>query len=408
MIHLSWRNTRRFLAIIAALPALAAASPATAAIKIDPKEIMRVEEVRPGMKGVGRTVFQGVKIEPFDVTVLGVLPKENLGRPLILVRMDGGPIVKREANIIGGMSGSPVYINGRLVGAVAYGQTFPREPIAMLTPIEDMLEALDPALPDKPSWASERHATAPGLLTSPLGPGERELESPVRIGDRTYERIAFRAQPYHVEKARRPRPGTLEMAPIATPAMVSGVSSRSLERLAETFAPFGVEPVSGPGAMKYDKPIPLVPGSAAGASLVVGDIDMTAVGTVTYRKGNQILAFGHPFLQMGAVDLPLTTAWVHDVFPSIQRSFKIASPVKIVGSVRQDRPWGISAHIGQQSDLIPLEDHRRLRAQRRKTIRARVVDNRFSRLSSSRWWRTRRSSVSAAFRETRPRACARA
>jgi len=378
LIHLSWRNTRRFLAIIAALSGLASATSATAAVKIDPKEIMRVEEVRPGMKGVGRTVFQGVKIEPFDVTVLGVLPKENLGRPLILVRMDGGPIVKREANIIGGMSGSPVYIKGRLVGAVAYGMTFPREPIAMLTPIEDMLEALDPALPDKPSWASERHASVPGLLTSPLGPGERELKSPVRIGDRTYERIAFRAQPYHVKDARQPRPGTLEMAPIATPAMVSGISQRSLERLTETFAPFGVQPVSGPGAMKYDKPIPLVPGSAAGASLVVGDIDMTAVGTVTYRKGNQILAFGHPFLQMGAVDLPLTTAWVHDVFPSIHSSFKIASPVQIVGSVRQDRPWGISAHIGQQSDLIPLEATvKDYGSQRRQTIRARVIDNRF-------------------------------
>ncbi len=362
-------------ALLAVAPLLSLAPPAEAAIKIDPREIMRVSEVRPGMRGIGRTVFQGVKIETFDVTVIGVMPKENLGRPLILVRMSGGPITKRSANIIGGMSGSPVYINGRMVGAVAYGQTFPREPIAMLTPIEDMLEALDPSLPEKPSWASQRRAAPPAPR---IEPGEHTLNKPVTINGKSYSRIQIQTDPYRVARAENPRPGTLQMAPVSTPVMVSGVSARGLEQLASVLRPLGADPMSGPGAMNYSKAVTLQPGAAAGASLATGDVDMTAVGTVTYRKGKDILAFGHPFMQMGAVDMPLTTAWVHDVFPSIMRSFKIASPIKMVGSVRQDRPWGIGGRIGQSPEMIPVEvTVRDFGTDRKKTLHAQVVDNRF-------------------------------
>ncbi|HEX2999513.1 MAG TPA: SpoIVB peptidase S55 domain-containing protein, partial [Armatimonadota bacterium] len=302
MKGLSLLKDRRFLAGLLLLPLLLWTRPAGAAIPLDRKTMMPLSEVRPGMRGIGRTVFSGVKIETFGVRVIGVLPKENLGGALILVRMDGGPITGRQANIIGGMSGSPVYINGRLVGAVAYGQTFPREPIAMLTPIEDMLEALDPALPQQLSRAEKKQAQA--SLS-------RRLPQPVNISGKVYNQIDIR----HASSGTAAgRDGVLEMAPLATPVSVSGISERGMKQLSGVLSQFNAEPMAGPGGISYPKPITLEPGSSVGASLITGDVDMTAVGTVTYRKGNQILAFGHPFLQMGAVDLPLTTAWVHDVF----------------------------------------------------------------------------------------------
>ncbi|MEI6514235.1 MAG: SpoIVB peptidase S55 domain-containing protein, partial [bacterium] len=129
-----------------------------------PNDVFPLGKVMPGMKGYGLTVFKGTKIERFNVTVLGVLPNQNNGRSLILIKMSGGPITQRQANIIGGMSGSPVFLNGKIVGAVAYGFGFPKEPQALVTPLQDMIEALDPMLPNTPSFA-----LAPsGQLTQPV------------------------------------------------------------------------------------------------------------------------------------------------------------------------------------------------------------------------------------------------
>ena len=144
---------RRLTLVVAMAAVLAgSASSVLAGFKLDPKEYFPVSQVRPGMVGYGLTVFQGVKIEKFQIRVISVMPQQNSGRPLILVMMSGGPITKRHTNIISGMSGSPVYIKGRLLGAVAYGDSGPKEPVAMITPIEDMVDSLDPLLPAKPSF----------------------------------------------------------------------------------------------------------------------------------------------------------------------------------------------------------------------------------------------------------------
>ncbi|MBI3947612.1 MAG: hypothetical protein HY321_16955, partial [Armatimonadetes bacterium] len=368
MKRLSCCCGRGLLSLLVLLSASVAA--ASAAVKFDPREMIRAGEVRPGMKGVGRTVFKGVKIEAFDVTVLGVLPKQNLGGSYVLVRVSGGPITERRANVMQGMSGSPVYINGRMLGAVSATYPFGSEPLGLVTPIEDMLEALDPSLPAKPAWSGRARLAR-------AAPQEWSLPRPVTVEGKAIRRIRL------VPDARK-RPdggaksGTMEMVPMTTPVMVSGLSAPGLKRLSEALQPFGIEAVSGPGGMEYDRPIPLEPGSAAAVSLAVGDVDISAVGTITYRKGGQILAFGHPFMTAGAVDMPLCTAWVHDVVPSVYTSFKLASPVKMVGSVRQDRPWGVAAMVGRVPDLIPVEVNvRDFGSSRRRTLRARVIDNRF-------------------------------
>ncbi len=279
-----------------------------------PDPIMPLSEVRAGMKGYGLTVFRGTKIERFGVDVLGVLPRMNAGRSLILVRFSGGPITERGALLIKGMSGSPIYVDGKLLGAFAYANPFPKEPIGMVTPIEDMLEALDPKLPDRPAGE-----TPPAI--SAAGPGESPL-------------IA---------------------RPMGLPVMISGVSPRVLRSAAASFRGIGLEVMQGPGAAGEPLHTQLVPGAAVGVALMTGDVDVTALGTITYRRGNQILAFGHPWLQVGATEFPLTTATIHEIFPAVESSFKIGSAGEIVGTLTQDRPFGVAGSLGKMPSLIPVQ-----------------------------------------------------
>ena len=283
--------------------------------------IMPVSEVKEGMTGYGLTVFHGTKIERFGFKVLGVLPRYNLGQPVILVRFTSGPMTTRGAYLIQGMSGSPCYVNGRLIGAFSLGEAGAKEPIGMLTPIQDMLEALDPKLPNRPLGVSAAEFGVPGpdtastpqssfgLFDAPGGPDPSLL-------------------------------GGMQFEPLATPLMVSGLNGRAFQMLSRGLRPFRLMAMPGPGTMTaYKKPIPMQPGAAVGIQLVSGDVDITAMGTVTYRRGDQLVAFGHPFLQIGPADFPLTTCYVHEIFPGLSISHKIMSPVKTVGELLQDRPF---------------------------------------------------------------------
>ena len=327
------------LFLIAAALALLLAAGASAApgvAKEDLKDIMPLSQLKVGMKGYGLTVFRGTTIEKFDVEILGILRKVNNGKDLILVRASGGPISGRGANIIQGMSGSPVYVEGKVIGAVSYSLGyFSKEPLGMLTPIEDMLDALDPKLPSRPSGLSSP-------VSTPV--------SPIRIGGKMVTRVQIR-DPMSAGSAPD---GTLVMTPLMTPLMVSGMSLRGIAKLAEILQPYGIAPMAGPGAKADSVPVELKPGAALGLSLATGDIDMTAVGTLTYRRGNKIVAFGHPLLGLGPIDAPMTTAYVHDVFPSLQVSSKIASPMKVVGHIFQDRPWSVAGEVGKAPKTIPI------------------------------------------------------
>jgi sugar lactone lactonase YvrE len=294
-------------------------------------QIMPVSEVKAGMKGYGLTVFHGTALEKFGVEVIGVMPKAYMGAPLVLVRLSGGPITGRGAFLIQGMSGSPIYINGKLLGAFSMGDQWPKEPIGMVTPAENMLEALDPKLSERPAGQSAFDLSSLAAMAS----AETGIfQSPLQMANVTAMGHSFR--------------------PLAIPVSVSGLSTRNLDRVAQVLQPFNMAVMQGPGAM--DKPFKasLSPGAGIGVALMTGDVDMTGIGTVTYRDGDRLLAFGHPMMQLGAAQFPISTVWIHDVFPGMPVSYKMGSGGELVGTLTQDRPFSIAGKVGPLPAMVPV------------------------------------------------------
>ena len=293
--------------------------------------IMPLDQIHEGMKGTALTVFQGVEPESMDVEVLGVM--HNVNGPkgdIILVRLHG---TKPEyTGVVAGMSGSPVYFDGKLAGALAFriGE-FSKEPIAGVTPIEEMLEinALDHRPP--PARVNAPAANAPNQS------GTTQTASP---GDNA----ALPTQDY-----------SNYLKPIETPLVFNGFSNETLQRYASQFAAAGIVPVMGIGSASDRKqPEPIEPGSAVSAVLVRGDMDIAATCTVTYVDPQRLLACGHPLLQFGEVDLPMTKATVLATLPSPLNAFKIVNTTETVGAFVQDRQMGIMGVPGQASKMIPV------------------------------------------------------
>ncbi|MEJ5253133.1 MAG: hypothetical protein HPY54_02945 [Chthonomonadetes bacterium] len=326
-----------------------------AASALSAPEIIRVRDIKPGMKGYGLTVFQGTKIERFEVEVLGVLPKANVGHDLIFIKMLGGPLNSRGVNIAAGMSGSPIYINGKLAGAVSmtfWG--FPKEPQCLVTPIEDMLEALDHRLPKEPAGMVRAQAE-PQTVT--FG-GRRIVIAPDNAPPASGDELVF-TRPF-------------------VPVMVSGLSARGVQRLNALLQPYNLYAMPGPGrAQSLAKQMPpLQPGSAVGVALVTGDVDVSAIGTVTYCDGNRVLIFGHPLMGIGAIEAPLTNAYVFDVVPSYSRSVKIAAPVNVVGVTTQDRLFSVAGELGKRPRMVPVTvDVEDLTTGRKRRFQAQVVQH---------------------------------
>src|ERR1700688_5207166 len=297
--------------------------------------IMPLDQIHEGMKGTALTVFQGVKPESMDVEVLGVM--HNVNGPkgdIILVRLHG---TKPEyTGVVAGMSGSPVYFDGKLAGALAFriGE-FSKDPIAGVTPIEEMLEinALDHRPP--PARANAPAANPPA--NSPNQSGTTQTASPG-------EGSALPAQNY-----------SNYLKPIETPLVFNGFSSETLQRYASQFAAAGIVPVMGIGSSSDRKqPEPIEAGSAVSAVLVRGDMDIAATCTVTYVDPQRLLACGHPLLQFGEVDLPMTKATVLATLPSPMNAFKIVNTTETVGAFVQDRQSGIMGVPGRDSKMIPV------------------------------------------------------
>ncbi len=267
-----------------------------------------LSEVRRGMRGVAYTVFEGVTPEPMGVEILGVL-KDALGpgQDMILARLHG---VKPEyTGVVAGMSGSPVYIDGRLVGALSYriGQ-FSKEPIAGITPIELMLQVRD-------------------------GEG----------GGSVSARAAAEEQP--------------EMRAMETPLIFGGFSPETVERFGDRFRVMGLTPVAGLGGADNMavQPEPLVPGSAVSAVLVRGDLSMAGTCTVTYVDPKQLLACGHPITQDGPVEMPMTKADVLASLASPLNAFKIINTTETVGAFTEDRASAIMGRFGVKARMIPVQ-----------------------------------------------------
>jgi len=318
------------LVVLSLVPMVAAQGAEPDAPLIPRSQMMAVDELRPGMKGVGKSVFTGTKIEDFGVTVIGVLRKVDFDGDIILVRIDWGPPVSQNFGVVQGMSGSPIYVNGKLIGALAYAWPFAKEPIAGVTPIAQMLEAYQPG-------------------SSPV-----RLQGSLRAAEAfTFEGKEIRRGVVAPSRFAMPAIGqdTVGLVPIGTPVLVSGLSNRLIGELRKAFEPLSLVPLAGGGAMGHVD-TKIVPGQAVGARLVGGDLDMTAVGTVTYVKDDVVIAFGHPMASLGTTDLPLVAAYVHGVLPSTYVSFKLASGGQTLGHFTEDRPWCIGGRLGGESSLI--------------------------------------------------------
>jgi len=317
-----------------------------------------VSELKPGMVAIGRTVFQGDQIEEFKAHVLGVL-HNTIGprRDLILARLEGGPLAN--TGVIAGMSGSPVYIDGRLVGAVSYSLgEFAKEPIAGITPIEEMVA--DATLPGQRRAQVERAQLTLPVTQEGLRDSLRQAFAWMRPFAESPADVSVIGGGASVNAGI----ATL-LKPIATPINFSGFDSRVIDPLTSAFRDIGFTPVmAGASQLGSQASIavpasgssvaPLRPGDPIGVALMNGDLEVGATGTVTEVDGNRVYAFGHPFYGLGPTQFPMTRARVITVLPSLASSMKIATIGDVVGIVQQDRATTIAGTLGPGPSLIPI------------------------------------------------------
>jgi len=322
------------IAIIAALT-LGGLAPRGLAQTTGSPATMPLSAVRPGMTGYGLTVFHGTEIQRFDVKILGIL--HGGGAPatdLILFRVSG-QVMKAAGGNAAGMSGSPIYIGGKIIGALSYGYQFPGPDadLSLATPIDEMLKVLEAPSQATAPTISPRVYTANRPITTPAGPVSR-----VVLMDSTADAAAYNA---------RPLPDTAAVAPAAVPLFASGVSPKAFELLTRVLRRYNVVARQHyAGARAFTAP-PLQPGSSFGVELVRGDTDVGAIGTVTYRRGDQILGFGHPFLNAGAASMLLSTAYIDTIVRALDEPFKEGSIGSIVGTLSQDRGVGVLGTVGK-------------------------------------------------------------
>jgi hypothetical protein len=305
--------------------------------------IFPLKDVKAGMRATGRTVFSGDKVEDFQVEILGVL--ENIGpkQSLILGRLSGGPLDR--TGVMQGMSGSPVYIGGKLVGAVAMAFPYSKEPIAGIRPIADML----------------------GVGTVPTTP------TPLRASVRLDEKDLTRGLP----RPEAAMAGEARMTDIATPISFGGFTRNALEYFAPQLRSLGLEPrqgVTGGGRLGpgMGNPAKLQPGSMISVQLMSGDLSIGADGTVTHIDGNKIYAFGHRFLSIGSTALPFARAEVLTLLPALNVSFKLSSAREWMGTIFQDRNTAVAGELGRKSDLVPVAVNLK-RAGRTESYRMQMV-----------------------------------
>jgi hypothetical protein len=309
-----------------------------------------IEDVKPGMKGVARTVFSGTEPEEFGVEILGVLPGFPGPRQSAIIARLSGANAER-TGVFAGMSGSPVYIDGRLVGAIAFSFPFSKEPIAGITPIKQMIDLFERGSDRNTREASESRTFSFRELAST--DWKPNMPKPAVTGSPLIASVA----------ANSPLVSLLgqQFQPIATPVVFGGISQEALALYAPQLQSNGLMPVSGIGGAAAITPLApvtektLLPGTSVSVQLVRGDYSVAASGTVTFRDGNRIYAFGHPFLSLGSSDMPMTESSVVTVIPNTNNSFKLSVPGQMVGNISQDRASGIYGQLGQAPKMIPVK-----------------------------------------------------
>jgi hypothetical protein len=295
---------------------LVGAAPLTASPALIPSG-----QIVPGMTGFGKTVVLGTKISEFGVTILGILRNAGPAGDLVLFRASG-PVIQSAGGLASGMSGSPIYLGGRLAGAFSYSFQFADPTVGLFTPIEDMLKAFH---------ARARDAR-PGVYAV----------APFSVGGRIIRRVEIQPFP-------DPRPAAVDTAvalPAATPLFVSGLGEQMTEELTHALQPMGLLPMAGAGKADLPSTIPIEPGSAIGVALMQGDIAAYAIGTLTYRDGNRVLAFGHPFTELGATEFLLTNATILQTIRAMNHNLKVGAAGAPVGIISEDRPAAVGGTIG--------------------------------------------------------------
>ena len=309
-------------------------------------EIMPLKEIRPGMKATAWTVFQGTEPEAVPVEIIGRWKNQWGPNQDVIVGKMGGKAVR--TNVAGGMSGSPVYIDGKLIGAIALRLSlFSPDAICGITPIEQMLEIneldksrpIDAKTPDKLKGARADAGAA------------SEFDGNGALGQLVAGGSSAGLAPQNPM-----------MVPIETPLAFSGFTESALAAFNPVFQQLGITAVQSGGAgsgIKTNKPAPgwehsLNPGEPVAGVLVDGDMSVTGLGTVTYNDGNRVLAFGHPFFNLGPIDMPMSKGEVLMTLASQYQPNKIANATEIVGALHQDRHSGIMGSLGAESNMIPV------------------------------------------------------
>lgn len=318
------------MACLVGVVCLAGVGPAGSAPDTSGAPILPLIQVQAGMDGYGLTVVHGTDIERFNVKILGVL-HGGPASDLILFRATG-PTVQASGGTASGMSGSPIYVGNRIVGALSYGYHFagPDADLSLATPIEEMLKVL--AGQPTETGLSRLYQAADPILT-PAG-----LITRVMVMDTPADASAYNAHPL---------PRMVAVAPVSIPVVASGITGAAWSLVAKTLRRYNVVPLQGYGGMRDFPSPPVEPGSSLGVELVRGDVEIGAIGTVTYRRGNTILAFGHPLLNAGGAAMLLTSAWIDTIVRSVDFPFKEGSTGALIGTVTQDRGTGLAGVLGQ-------------------------------------------------------------
>ena len=302
--------------------AAAAASPRAAAL-----ETLRPEQLKSGMKGYGLSVFKGTQPERFEIEVLGVLKNAFPKQDMILIRLSGANLEKHK--VIAGMSGSPIYVNGRLIGALAYGWGFENEPLAGVTPIHNMLAELD----RKP-----------------------ERRNGLGAATQTENNSAHGTEACPPGRAAPTFAGSANPRPLLTPLSLGGFSPRLIAAIGDELTRFGLMPTAAGGGSGEPQRASarLEPGSAIGVQLIRGDLNAVAIGTVTWVGNNKVLAFGHPFFHAGPIEAPAVLGEVHTIMSSVERSFKLATSAGDAGALVGDWQSCIVADTQRRAPMIPV------------------------------------------------------
>jgi hypothetical protein len=343
-------------ALVAIVVGLAARAPADS-------KYMKVGEVKPGMKGWGLTVFSGQKPERFDVEIISTLENFRPGQALFLVKTNHPRL--EVAKTVAGMSGSPIFIGDKMIGAYAYGWFFNVEPIAGVTPIENMLADMRRPIPKQ---------LLPGPLSAPLPPGKKPgkqstrsigAPGPVAMHKFRGRSIAYDL-PKHVEQvAERTAPALsppsgMGLRPATTDIMVSGLGPKTFALAAQLLEPIGMTVLQTGGGGRSKPPATTekaryVDGGVITVELVRGEIQLNGLGTVTHVVGDKLVAFGHPMLMGGIENLPTATGHVHWILSTQNRSFKIGEPVTPLGSLVNDRQASIVVDTSFQAPTFPMK-----------------------------------------------------